>query len=42
MEELVSGRLSINQLREVSIIDLLGLNEIQLDQGLIKDYINGS
>ena len=41
MEELVSGRLSINQLREVSIIDLLGRNEIQLDQGLIKNYING-
>ena len=41
VEELVSGKLSINQLREVSIIDLLGRNEIQLDQKLIKNYLHG-
>jgi len=41
MDELVSGKLSINQLKEVSIIDLLGRNEIQLDDLLIKKYIQG-
>ncbi len=41
LEEVVSGRLSVNQLREVSIIDLLGRNEIQLDEQLIKNYIRG-
>ena len=39
--EVVSGRLSVNQLKEVSIIDLLGRNEIQLDESLIKSYLNG-
>ena len=39
--EVVSGKLSVNQLREVSIIDLLGRNEIHLDEKLIKNYING-
>jgi len=41
VDELVSGKLSINQLREVSIIDLLGRNEIKLDSNSIKKYING-
>ena len=41
IQELVSGKLSINQLREVSIIDLLGRNEIALDQDLIKSYLHG-
>jgi len=41
MDELVSGKLSINQLKEVSIIDLLGRNEIQLDDLSIKKYIQG-
>ncbi len=41
IQELVSGKLSINQLREVSIIDLLGKNEINLDEKLITRYING-
>ena len=41
MQELMSGKLSINQLREVSIIDLIGRNEIKLDQDLIKSYIHG-
>ena len=39
--EVVSGKLSVNQLKEVSIIDLLGRNEIQLDETLIKGYLNG-
>jgi len=41
IKEMVSGKLSINQLKEVSIIDLLGRNEIELDQNLINNYING-
>ena len=41
IEKLVSGKLTINQLKEVSIIDLLGRNEVQLDQQLIKNYIHG-
>jgi len=41
IQELVSGKLTVNQLREVSIIDLLGRNEIKLDQELINSYING-
>ena len=39
LNELVAGKLSINQLKEVSIIDLLGRNEISLDESLIKNYI---
>ena len=41
LDELVSGKLSVNQLKEVSIIDLLGRNEIQIDDSMIKDYIQG-
>ena len=41
VDELVSGKLSVNQLREVSIIDLIGRNEIQIDDSLIKEYIQG-
>ena len=41
LQEMVSGKLSVNQLREVSIIDLLGRNEIELNQNLINKYING-
>ena len=31
----------LNQIKEVSIIDLLGRNEVTLNEGLIKDYIAG-
>ena len=41
LDELVSGKLSVNQLREVSIIDLLGRNEIQIYDSMIKEYIQG-
>ena len=41
VDELVSGKLSVNQLKEVSIIDLLGRNEVQLDNLAIKKYIQG-
>ncbi len=41
IEEVVSGKLTLNQIKEVSIIDLLGRNEVTLNEGLIKDYITG-
>tara|TARA_Y100000768_G_scaffold131607_1_gene97874 strand:+ start:3229 stop:5814 length:2586 start_codon:yes stop_codon:yes gene_type:complete len=41
VNEVISGKLSINQLREVSIIDLLGRNEIEIDDESINKYIKG-
>ena len=41
VEEVVSGKLSVNQLKEVSIIDLLGRNEVNLNKELIKRFIRG-
>jgi FlaA1/EpsC-like NDP-sugar epimerase len=41
VSELVSGQVSVNQFKEVSLIDLLGRSEVVLDKGLISDYING-
>ena len=37
----MSGKLSINQLREVSVIDLLGRNEVEIDDGAINKYLKG-
>ena len=37
--ELIDGKVSIGQLRDVQIEDLLGREEIKLDQALICDYI---
>ena len=41
VDEVVSGKLSVNQLREVSIIDLLGRTEIKIDGPSINQYIQG-
>ena len=41
VDEVMSGKLSINQLREVSIIDLLGRNEIKINFESIKHYLKG-
>ena len=41
VDEVFSGKLSVNQLREVSVIDLLGRREVQIDDSLIKQYIKG-
>ena len=41
VNDVLSGKLSINQLREVSIIDLLGRNEVQIDNDSITKYIKG-
>jgi len=39
--ELVGGRISFNQLREVSIEDLLGRESVDLDRRAIRDFIRG-
>jgi len=41
LSELVSGQNSVNQFREVSLLDLLGRDEIKLDKSAISDYIKG-
>tara|TARA_X000001036_G_C20651580_1_gene795228 strand:+ start:143 stop:1834 length:1692 start_codon:yes stop_codon:yes gene_type:complete len=40
-EEMLSGKLSMNELKEVSILDLLDKNEVELDKKLIKNYLQG-
>ena len=39
--ELIDGRVSINQLREVSLEDLLGREPVDLDNASIAEYIEG-
>ncbi len=39
--ELIDGRVSVSQLREVSLEDLLGREPIDLDSSLISEYIQG-
>lgn len=39
--ELIDGKISIKSLREVSIVDLLGRKEIQLNRGSISNYLYG-
>ena len=39
--ELIDGKVSIKSVREVSIIDLLGRKEIQLNRSLISNYLYG-
>ena len=41
VNDVLSGKLSINQLREVSIIDLLGRNEVEIDNSAINKYLKG-
>ncbi|MGO1528919.1 MAG: polysaccharide biosynthesis protein [Senegalia sp. (in: firmicutes)] len=41
MFELIDGKVSVKQLREVEISDLLGRDEVTLDCMKINDYING-
>ena len=37
--ELIDGKVSIKSLREVSIVDLLGRKEIQLNRDSISNYL---
>ena len=39
--EIISGNISISQFREVSVVDLLGRDEIILDKNSIKNFILG-
>ncbi len=39
--ELIDGKVSIKSLRKVSIVDLLGRKEIQLNRNLISNYLYG-
>jgi FlaA1/EpsC-like NDP-sugar epimerase len=39
--ELINGRVSVNQLREVSLEDLLGREPVKLDTAAIANYIEG-
>lgn len=39
--ELIDDKVSINTVREVSIVDLLGRKEIQLDRSSISQYLSG-
>jgi FlaA1/EpsC-like NDP-sugar epimerase len=41
LNELMDGKLSLNNVREVSMVDLLGRKEIQLDHSSISKYIYG-
>ena len=41
ISELIEGRVSISQFREVSLVDLLGRKEITLDKSAINKFIKG-
>ena len=41
MNELVEGKISISQFREVSLVDLLGRKEVKLDKSSINTFIKG-
>ena len=41
ISEIVNGRLTLSEFREVSLIELLGREEIELDNKSISEFING-
>ena len=41
ISELVQGRVTISEFREVSLVDLLGRDEVSLDEDSIRDFIHG-
>ena len=41
LSELIEGKVSISQFRDVSILDLLGRDEVTLDKSLIKSLLEG-
>ena len=41
LAELIEGKVNISQFREVSILDLLGREEVKLDKRSIDDFIRG-
>ena len=40
-KDILSGSLSLDGLKEVSMLDLISKNDVYLDEDLINDYING-
>ncbi|MBP2620739.1 polysaccharide biosynthesis protein [Streptococcus panodentis] len=40
-EEVITGKLTVNKLREIDIADLLGRKEVKLDQSSLKSNIKG-
>ncbi|MBP1934973.1 polysaccharide biosynthesis protein [Ammoniphilus resinae] len=42
LEDLVSGKLSVNEIRDVQVEDLLGREPVELDTAAIKEYIAGN
>ena len=41
INDIISGGLGLDGLKEVSILDLIGKNEVSLDENLIHQYIHG-
>jgi len=41
ISELIEGKISLSQFREVSLLDLLGREEVMLDKGSINNFIRG-
>ncbi|MGW6192127.1 polysaccharide biosynthesis protein [Bacillus cereus] len=39
LEDLVTGKVSVNEFRDVQVEDLLGRDTVELDVGIISDYI---
>ena len=41
INDIISGGLRLDGLKEVSILDLIGKSEVSLDENLIHTYIHG-
>lgn len=41
LEDLMTGKISVNQFREVEVEDLLGREPVELDIGSISEYVSG-
>lgn len=41
LEDLMTGKISVNQFREVQVEDLLGRDPVELDIGSISEYVSG-
>jgi FlaA1/EpsC-like NDP-sugar epimerase len=41
LKDILDGKVSINQVREISVDDLLGRDPVKLDEGIIKKFIAG-
>lgn len=39
LEDLVTGKVSVNEFRDVQVEDLLGRDPVELDVEIISDYI---